>query len=413
MEKVCFLVCQYGKEVNGGAEYHCKMLAERLTPNYHVDVLTTKIINYNTYEPYYTQSEEIINGVNVLRFDCQPFDRETHDYWRKKSKLSRKIRRNLYRLGLSNSIANLFPIWHLGVKQEIEVLKSQGFYSEKMLDYLQENKDQYKAIILMSYHNPHTIFGAKIAPEKTILIPTLHEESEAFRSIQSHVFTNVGHIAFNTIEETTLAKQLFGDKISPNSVIAVGVETEFDTHKADQEVKAKFDLPAHYLHYFGRVCRSKLDQLIPWFIAYKQKHPSDLKLVLTGRVFEEKITHPDLIYTGFVSDEEKIALIKNATLVVNPSKSESLSLLLLEAMDLGKTVIVNGKSAVMKGHAIRSGFAAEYYTNKDNFQQIIHKYMMNPALLEKNNVKAKQYVQQHYNWKLIMDRVNHLINQFG
>ncbi|MGH2622618.1 MAG: hypothetical protein ACRDE7_03045, partial [Sphingobacterium sp.] len=64
MEKVCFLVCQYGKEVNGGAEYHCKMLAERLTSDYHVDVLTTKIINYNTYEPYYTESSEHINGVH-------------------------------------------------------------------------------------------------------------------------------------------------------------------------------------------------------------------------------------------------------------------------------------------------------------------------------------------------------------
>jgi len=411
MEKVCFLVCQYGNEVNGGAEYHCKMLAERLTSNYHVDVLTTKIINYNTYEPYYTESSEHINGVHVLRFDCQPFNRKTHDYWRKKSKLSRKIRRNLYRLGLSKSISNLLPVWNLGIKQETEVLKSHGFYSTEMLDYLQQNKHQYKAIILMSYHNPHTIFGAQIAPEKTILIPTLHEESEAFRSIQTHVFTKVGHIAFNTIEETNLAKQLFGNRIAANSVVAVGVETEFGNQ--DQQVKEKSDLPAHYLHYFGRVCRSKLDQLIPWFIDYKKKNPSDLKLVLTGRIFEEKIVHPDLIYTGFVSDEEKIDLVKNATLVVNPSKSESLSLLLLEAMDLGKTVIVNGKSDVMKGHAIRSGFAAEYYMNKDDFQQIIHKYLTNPELLADNKVKAKNYVQENYNWKLIMQRVHHMIEQFN
>src|SRR5690606_23817293 len=143
MEKICFLVCQYGKEVNGGAEYHCKMLAERLTSHYEIDVLTTKIINYNTYEPYYTQTRETINGVNVLRFDCLPFQKETHDYWRKKAKLSRKIRRTLYRLGLSKSISNLFPVWNLGIKQDTEVLKSQGFYSPEMLDYLAQNKDQY------------------------------------------------------------------------------------------------------------------------------------------------------------------------------------------------------------------------------------------------------------------------------
>lgn len=30
-EKVAFVVVRYGKDINGGAEYHCQMLAERLT----------------------------------------------------------------------------------------------------------------------------------------------------------------------------------------------------------------------------------------------------------------------------------------------------------------------------------------------------------------------------------------------
>ena len=29
-EKVAFVVVRYGKNINGGAEYHCQMLAERL-----------------------------------------------------------------------------------------------------------------------------------------------------------------------------------------------------------------------------------------------------------------------------------------------------------------------------------------------------------------------------------------------
>lgn len=63
MDKICFLVCQYGKEVNGGAEYHCKMLAERLVGDFQVDILTTKTINYHTFEPYYKNNQETINGV--------------------------------------------------------------------------------------------------------------------------------------------------------------------------------------------------------------------------------------------------------------------------------------------------------------------------------------------------------------
>ena len=40
-EKVAFVVVRYGKNINGGAEYHCQMLAERLVSDYDVEVLTT------------------------------------------------------------------------------------------------------------------------------------------------------------------------------------------------------------------------------------------------------------------------------------------------------------------------------------------------------------------------------------
>ena len=35
-EKIAFVVVRYGLNINGGAEYHCQMLAERLTPDYEV-----------------------------------------------------------------------------------------------------------------------------------------------------------------------------------------------------------------------------------------------------------------------------------------------------------------------------------------------------------------------------------------
>ena len=41
MKKIAFIIIRYGVEVNGGAEVHCRMLAERLRPYYDVEVLTT------------------------------------------------------------------------------------------------------------------------------------------------------------------------------------------------------------------------------------------------------------------------------------------------------------------------------------------------------------------------------------
>ena len=48
MEKIAFVVVRYGKDINGGAEFHCKMLAERLINQYQVEVLTTCVKNYVT-----------------------------------------------------------------------------------------------------------------------------------------------------------------------------------------------------------------------------------------------------------------------------------------------------------------------------------------------------------------------------
>ena len=40
-KKIAFIIIRYGVAVNGGAEAHCRMLAERLIPFYDVEVLTT------------------------------------------------------------------------------------------------------------------------------------------------------------------------------------------------------------------------------------------------------------------------------------------------------------------------------------------------------------------------------------
>ena len=77
-EKIALVTIRYGKDINGGAEYHCRMLAERLVDDYDVEVLTTCIRNYKTGINELPECEEVVNGVLVHRFKAEPVSPEKH-----------------------------------------------------------------------------------------------------------------------------------------------------------------------------------------------------------------------------------------------------------------------------------------------------------------------------------------------
>ena len=71
MRKIAFVVQRYGTQVNGGAEYYVRMMAERLAGIYDVTVITTTAVDYMTWEKYYRKKRETVNGVKVIRFDAE------------------------------------------------------------------------------------------------------------------------------------------------------------------------------------------------------------------------------------------------------------------------------------------------------------------------------------------------------
>ena len=71
MKRIALVNQRYGTEVNGGSEYYTRLIAERLTDDFEVDVITTKALDYTTWENYYKADSEDINGVHVLRFHVE------------------------------------------------------------------------------------------------------------------------------------------------------------------------------------------------------------------------------------------------------------------------------------------------------------------------------------------------------
>lgn len=113
----------------------------------------------------------------------------------------------------------------------------------------------------------------------------------------------------------------------------------------NQKILEKFVIKKPYVFYVGNAHPHKnVEGLIRAFKVLREKYP-DLSLVLSGsdHYFWQRLKKENqskgIIYTGFVTDEELVALYKNALCFVLPSFEEGFGIPVLEAMACSCPVI--------------------------------------------------------------------------
>lgn len=381
-EKIAFVVQRYGLEVNGGAEVHCRQLAEKLSKYYEVDVLTTCALDYVTWKNHYNEGIEIINNITVKRFKV---DKERNI--NKFNKLSDKVLNN------PNS----------SYENNIEWMNAQGPICNGLLEYLDENEGRYKKIIFMTYLYWTTFFGLQKHYEKSILIPTAHDEPPIYLNIFKEFFNKPKFIAFNTVDEQKFVHKLFKNEHIESDIFGVGVDIPQDLKYID--IREKFNIKNDYLLYIGRIDESKgCLELFEYFERYIKETKRDLKLVLMGKPVMNIPKNKNIISLGFVSDEEKFNGIKQSKLVIVPSKFESLSMVVLESLKLNKPVVVNGKCSVLRTHCSRSN-AGLYYENYYEFKEVLELMIENKEVYGIMSNNGNDYVGNNYEWKSILKKL--------
>ena len=168
----------------------------------------------------------------------------------------------------------------------------------------------------------------------------------------------------------------------------------------------------NYFLYIGTLQpRKNLITLIEAFKKINSSQNSELsklKLVIVGKkgwMYEEifgKVKQLGLedkvIFTGFVPEEEKTALLKNAIAYVLPSLYEGFGIPVIEAMQAGCLVVISRNSSLPEV----GGEAAEYIQNPqkaDSIQKSMQK-MVKLAPEERNKLIKKGYSQaQKFSWE--------------
>ena len=385
-KKILFVVQRYGLEVNGGSEAYCRQVAEKLSEMYDVSVLTTCAEDYVTWKNEYNEGTEIINNVTVIR---------------KKVKKPRSQKEFLEIMEkLNNEKENI----ELGEKWE----EAQGPYSPDLINFLEENKNNYECFIFMTYLYYSTYFGIKIAPQKSILIPTAHDEPTIYYKIFEEVFKIPKTILYLTETEKRFVQNKFKNENIYSDVIGVGID--INENVPDIDLKERFGIKDDYMVYIGRIDESKgCKEMFGYFKKYKKIYKNNLKLVLAGKKTMEIPKNEDIIELGFISETEKINLLKKCKLLVLPSQYESLSLSTLEAMYFSKPVLLNGKCEVLKDHVILSN-GGLYYENKWEFIETLDYLIRNSKIAERMGENGRKYIDNNYRWDTIMKKLRKVIN---
>ncbi len=391
MKKVAFVVQRYGAEVNGGAETLARQMAEHLNKEYDVSVLTTKALDYITWEDYYKEDYEVINQVRVRRF---PVDKPRNI--KEFSRLCKKV--------LDNEKHTL--------AMEEEWFDKQGPYSPRLIQYIKDNKDNYDVFIFMTYLYYTTVKGLPAVKDKAVLIPTAHDEAPVYLKIFREIFNMPRGIFYLTHEECEFTQKLFNNSniINNNGYGGSGIEIP-DSVNADF-IKDKYGIE-DYIVYAGRIDVSKgCKELFKYFKKYKRHNKNNLKLVLIGKEVMRVPHNSNIISLGFVSEQEKYDVMAGARALIMPSAFESLSIVVLEALGLGIPVICNGKCDVLKGHCKRSGagIAYEDYTQFEAaINRVINEIGSDEDLCRTIRNNAMEYVRNNYTWDIIMKRFNEVI----
>ncbi len=380
------VVQRYGLEVNGGAEMQCRQVAERMARHMDVEIVTTCAQDYHTWRNVYSPGIDSVNGIRVRRFSVQR-ERDVRAF-------------DAYSVKLLGGPHSYFD--------ELRWMELQGPDTPELFRYIEAEGDRYDALLFSTYLYATTYVGLQLAPRRAVLLANAHDDHWLRLGIYRPLFHLPAAFIFNSPEERDLIHRTFRNERIPGQVFGSGVETARLTEIGERARASQVDDNSivgggPYVIYVGRVDPSKgCDELFEYFLRFKAETSIPLKLVLVGGITMAVPQHEDIIALGFLPDEP-YALMARAKALILPSRVESLSIVVLEALALGVPVLVNGQCDVLQGHCERSN-AGFYYYNYAEFCAFLTLLAERPELARELGRNGQQYVQRDYRWETLEER---------
>ncbi|MGI8686252.1 MAG: glycosyltransferase family 4 protein [Acidimicrobiales bacterium] len=390
--RLLYVAQRYGTDVAGGAELHCRQFATRMAGRGHdVEAVTTCARDYVTWANEYPPGTTDLDGVTVHRLPT------AHP-------------RDLRLFGPLNGRVTLGekPV---ALHVQEEWMRAQGPTVPELAPWLDRHAGRVDAVIFFTYLYATTFDGLpRVAGRVPVVLhPTAHDEPTLDLALFDAVFRMPDAFAFSTEEEQALVERRFR-VARPSAVVGIGFD--LDVAGDGAAFRRRYELVDDpYLVVVGRVDPAKgSTELFDFFVAYKERHPGPLRLVVVGEPVDPPPPHPDVVVTGFVDDEVKRGAVDGALALVQPSYFESFSMVLAEAWVQGRAALVQGHCAVLEGHARRSGGAIPYRGYAE-FEAAVDLVASDRALADSLGRAGRRYVEERFAWDAVLDRYEDLLGR--
>ncbi len=190
-------------------------------------------------------------------------------------------------------------------------------------------------------------------------------------------------------------------------VVYEGIHPQFfeDYSHLYENLKTKFNLPEKFIYFVGSVePRKNLITLIRALHHLQQESANNnLKLVVSGgkswlssELYDEikklNLTD-DIIFTGYVTEEEKIAFFQMAHMFVFPSIYEGFGMMLFEAFACDCPVIVSDNSSLPEvgGDAVMKFSTFDYKELAEKIKELDSNSELRANLIKKGKARVQQY----------------------
>ena len=377
-----FIVPRFGEQVVGGAEDLARRTAEELARRgYPATALTTQALDHHTWRNHYPPGAGRINGVEVIRFPAH----------------TRVSDRSLHRV--LEAISSGRPVSEADQLRWLEGVVT----SPELFEYIRLHGMDYSHLIFLPYLFGTTYFGSAIHPERSYIIPCLHDEPYAHQELIRNMLTGVRGLIFNSSGERGLAARLLGIE-NPGPVVGMGFYPPRGDPAAFRDRTA---VRGDFVLYAGRREEGKnTPLLIDYFRKFASQNPGMTSLVLMGA--GEISIPPDssqvIFDLGLLTERQKCDGYAAAAVFCQPSVNESLSIVLLESWLSGVPALVHRDCEVTREH-VQIGGGGLTFSGYPEFAEALIMILQDGELARSLGEAGRRYVTRQYNWNSVIDRL--------